>query len=202
MGTHPIFESDFDCLTGEMAIESANYLYAVIFAAGAYITYRWFWAEEAEEQKQFNFKPMDSGPLQQQAMGIGGDIISRMKAKNRNILILYGSQTGTAEDFATTLAKEAQRYEATGAMTVDPEDIELEDLVRLNELEDGAFDNITFAVFGLGNKTYENYNTMGKYFDKRMNELGGERLLELGLGDDDANIEEDFNNWKVNFWQA
>lgn len=50
--------------SGEMAIESANYLYAVIFAAGAYITYRWFWAEEAEEQKQFNFKPMDSGPLQ------------------------------------------------------------------------------------------------------------------------------------------
>ena len=30
---------------GEMTVESANYLYAVIFAAGAYITYRWFWAE-------------------------------------------------------------------------------------------------------------------------------------------------------------
>merc|ERR1711970_1605248 len=99
--------------SGEMAIESANYLYAVIVAAGAYITYRWFWGEDgaAEEQKQFNFKPMDAGPIQQQST-TGGDIISRMKAKNRNILILYGSQTGTAEDFATTLAKEAQRYES------------------------------------------------------------------------------------------
>ena len=43
---------------------------------------------------------------------------------------------------------------------------------------------------------------MGKYFDKRISQLGGERLLDLGLGDDDANIEEDFNNWKVNFWQS
>ena len=50
--------------SGEMAIESANYLYAVIFAAGAYITYRLFWAEAEEQQKQFNFKPMDAGPVQ------------------------------------------------------------------------------------------------------------------------------------------
>ena len=40
-----------------------------------------------------------------------GDIISRMKAKNRNILILYGSQTGTAEDFSSNLAREAHKYE-------------------------------------------------------------------------------------------
>ena len=40
-----------------------------------------------------------------------GDIISRMKAKGRNILILYGSQTGTAEDFSSNLARDAQRYE-------------------------------------------------------------------------------------------
>lgn len=41
-------------------------------------------------------------------------------------------------------------------------------------------------VFGLGNKTYEHYNDMGKYVDKRLEELGAERIYELGLGDDDA----------------
>jgi len=41
-------------------------------------------------------------------------------------------------------------------------------------------------VFGLGNKTYEHYNSMGKYVDKRLEELGGERVYELGLGDDDG----------------
>ena len=51
-------------LLGDMAIESAQYVYAVIFAAGAYITYRWFYQEE-EEQKQFNFRPMESAPVQE-----------------------------------------------------------------------------------------------------------------------------------------
>ena len=41
-------------------------------------------------------------------------------------------------------------------------------------------------VFGLGNKTYEHYNAMGKFVDRRMEELGATRVFELGLGDDDA----------------
>lgn len=43
-----------------------------------------------------------------------------------------------------------------------------------------------FQVFGLGNRTYEHYNSMAKYVDKRLEELGAERMYELGLGDDDA----------------
>ena len=41
-------------------------------------------------------------------------------------------------------------------------------------------------VFGLGNKTYEHYNAVGKYVDKRLTDLGGVRVCELGLGDDDG----------------
>lgn len=41
-------------------------------------------------------------------------------------------------------------------------------------------------VFGLGNKTYEHYNKVAIYVDKRLEELGGTRVFELGLGDDDA----------------
>jgi len=44
----------------------------------------------------------------------------------------------------------------------------------------------TLQVFGLGNKTYENYNSMGKFVDKKLEQLGAERVYELGLGDDDA----------------
>jgi len=38
----------------------------------------------------------------------------------------------------------------------------------------------------LGNKTYEHYNAVGKYVDKRLTELGGVRVCEVGLGDDDG----------------
>jgi hypothetical protein len=41
-------------------------------------------------------------------------------------------------------------------------------------------------VFGLGNKTYEHYNKVAIYVDKRLEELGATRVYELGLGDDDA----------------
>jgi len=44
----------------------------------------------------------------------------------------------------------------------------------------------TMQVFGLGNKTYENYNSMGKFVDRKLEELGAERVFELGLGDDDG----------------
>ena len=43
-----------------------------------------------------------------------------------------------------------------------------------------------FQVFGLGNKTYEHYNQVAIYVDKRLEELGATRVFELGLGDDDA----------------
>jgi NADPH-ferrihemoprotein reductase len=44
----------------------------------------------------------------------------------------------------------------------------------------------------LGNKTYEHFNEVGKILDRRFEELGAKRVFELGLGDDDANLEEDF----------
>ena len=41
-------------------------------------------------------------------------------------------------------------------------------------------------MFGLGNKTYEHYNKVGKYLDERLEQLGATRVFELGMGDDDA----------------
>lgn len=45
---------------------------------------------------------------------------------------------------------------------------------------------VWLQVFALGNKTYEHYNAMGKYVDKRLEELGAKRIFDLGLGDDDG----------------
>jgi NADPH-ferrihemoprotein reductase len=37
---------------------------------------------------------------------------------------------------------------------------------------------------------------MGKFFDKRFEELGAKRVFELGLGNANENTEEDFEDWK------
>lgn len=55
-------------------------------------------------------------------------------------------------------------------------------------LNNGGTDlsGLRYAVFGLGNKTYEHYNKVAKYLDERLVQLGAERVFELGLGDDDG----------------
>ena len=63
--------------------------------------------------------------------------------------------------------------------------------------------NFPHAVFGLGNTQYEFYNAMGKLVRKKLKEAGGEELVEYGEGDDDKNLEEDFEAWKdEKFWPA
>ena len=59
-----------------------------------------------------------------------------------------------------------------------------------------------FAVLGLGNKTYDHLNKMGKFVDAKLEELGAQRVQELGLGDDDTNLEDDVITWKEAFWAA
>ena len=41
-------------------------------------------------------------------------------------------------------------------------------------------------VFSLGNKTYEHYNAMGRFVDKRLEDMGANRVYERGEGDDDG----------------
>nr|AVL92922.1 cytochrome P450 reductase [Ostrinia furnacalis] len=157
--------------------------------------------------------------------------IKKLKSSGRSLVVFYGSQTGTGEEFAGRLAKEGVRYKMKG-MVADPEECDMEELTKLQEIpnslavfcmatygEGDPTDNamefyewlkngdpdltgLNYAVFGLGNKTYEHYNAVAIYLDKRLEELGATRVFELGLGDDDANIEDDFITWKDRFWPA
>lgn len=52
------------------------------------------------------------------------NFVSKMKASGRNIVVFYGSQTGTAEEFAGRLAKEAARY-GMKALVADPEECQM-----------------------------------------------------------------------------
>lgn len=76
--------------------------------------------------------------------------------------------------------------------------------VLKEKLEEGTpiLNGLDFCVFGLGNRQYEHYNAMGKFFDESFQKLGGMRVLPIGLGDDDADLEGDFESWKENMWAA
>ncbi|XP_044585707.1 NADPH--cytochrome P450 reductase isoform X1 [Cotesia glomerata] len=157
--------------------------------------------------------------------------IKKLRTSGRSLVVFYGSQTGTGEEFAGRLAKEGVRYKMKG-MVADPEECDMEELVNLKQipnslavfclatygegdptdnamefvdwLKNGEADltGLNYAVFGLGNKTYEHYNEVATYVDFRLEQLGATRVFECGLGDDDANIEDDFITWKDKFWPA
>ena len=55
---------------------------------------------------------------------------------------------------------------------------------------------LDYCVFGLGNRQYDHFNAMGKFFDHAIERVGGNRILPLGLGDDDDDLEGDFESWK------
>ena len=57
---------------------------------------------------------------------------------------------------------------------------------------------INFAVFGLGNTGYKHYNAMGKFLNKKLEELGGKRWYDYGEGNDAIDLDGDFEDWSKN----
>lgn len=66
----------------------------------------------------------------------------------------------------------------------------------------GALRGLRFGVFGLGNKTYDHYNAIGKQTNQGLEQGGAERVVPYGEGDDDDNINEDFAQWRQQLWPA
>nr|CAG8653095.1 3544_t:CDS:2 [Entrophospora candida] len=169
------------------------------------------------------------------------DFLKKMKDTDKNAIFFYGSQTGTAEDYASRLAKEGQQRFGLKIMVIDVEDCDMtlldqfpedciafflfatygegeppDDAIEFWELittENPEFSNgipidekplstLRYVVFGLGNKTYEHYNAVGRMIDAKLSEFGAKKIGQAGEGDDDGSLEEDFLGWKEDMWKA
>lgn len=166
------------------------------------------------------------------------DYISRLiDLQKKRIVIFYGSQTGTAEEYAIRLAKEAKSKFGLSSLVCDPEEYDFENLDELPEdcaaffvmatygegeptdnavtlmqnLQEDSFefskgerrlDGLKYVIFGLGNKTYEHYNLIGRNVDSALAKMGAVRIGERGEGDDDKSMEEDYLEWKDGMWDA
>nr|CCA13989.1 NADPHcytochrome P450 reductase putative [Albugo laibachii Nc14] len=149
----------------------------------------------------------------------------------RRVVVLFGSQTGTAEAFAATLHQEGsskeipilnydlEEYDAKVCLAQEifvilvvatygegnPTDnaVEFAEFIKqLQKVDHKPLKNVSYTVFGLGNRQYEHYNAMGRSIDKQMELAGARRLYRYGEGDDDQNIENDFEEWKKKLWST
>ncbi|CAO1613713.1 unnamed protein product [Parajaminaea phylloscopi] len=159
-----------------------------------------------------------------------GDFVAKLKAQNKRVVIFFGSQTGTAEEYAIKLAKEIKSRFGVSSLVCDPEEYEFDKLdavpedcavvfsvatygegeptdnaVQLMEFvkESPQFsnggdslENLKYAIFGLGNRTYEHYNAVARQLDEHLSKLGASRIGERGEGDDNKSMEEDYLAWK------
>ncbi|KAK3323422.1 NADPH-cytochrome P450 reductase [Cercophora scortea] len=167
------------------------------------------------------------------------NIVEKLDESGKNCIIFYGSQTGTAEDYASRLAKEGKSRFGLETMVADLEDYDYDNLDEIpsdkivmfvlatygeGEPTDNAVDfyefiynddvsfssgnepplgNLNYVAFGLGNNTYEHYNSMVRNVDKALQKLGASRIGQAGEGDDGAGtMEEDFLAWKDPMWKA
>jgi len=61
---------------------------------------------------------------------------------------------------------------------------------------------VSFGVFGLGNKQYEHFCAVGKRMHRALASLGATALVPKGEGNDDDDIEADFELWRTELYQA
>ncbi|KAM4663145.1 NADPH-dependent diflavin oxidoreductase 1 isoform 2-T2 [Discoglossus pictus] len=148
---------------------------------------------------------------------------------DRRLLILFGSQTGTAEDMAERIARQARRrhftcrVEALDSYNVanlineplvifvcattgqgDPPD-NMKNFWRFifrRNLPPNSLCLMDFAVLGLGDSSYPKFNFIAKKLHKRLMQLGASPLLPAALGDDQHDIGPDavVDPWQIDLW--
>ncbi|KAG1057960.1 hypothetical protein G6F43_000242 [Rhizopus delemar] len=78
------------------------------------------------------------------------NFVKVMQQQGRRVIFFYGSQTGTAEDFASRLAKECTQKYGVSAMTAD---IEQYDLSYLDSVPEDSLVFFIMATYGEGEPT-------------------------------------------------
>lgn len=208
-------------------------LTALLLGTIAYFTKGTYWAVPKD--------PYGSYALANGAKaGRSRNIIEKMENTDKNCVVFFGSQTGTAEDYASRLAKEGHSRFGLKTMVADLEDYDYDNLdvfpedkiavfmlatygegeptdnavdfyefiksddISFSEggsIEDKPLSRLKFVAFGLGNNTYEHYNSMVRNVNTSLLHLGATRIGPAGEGDDGAGtMEEDFLSWKEPMW--
>ena len=208
-------------------------LTVLLLSTAAYFTKGTYWAIPKD--------PYASYALANGAKaGRSRNIIEKMDETDKNCVVFFGSQTGTAEDYASRLAKEGHSRFGLKTMVADLEDYDYDNLdvfpedkiavfmlatygegeptdnavdfyefirgedVAFSEgggIDDKPLSKLKFVAFGLGNNTYEHYNSMVRNVNTSLLRLGATRIGMAGEGDDGAGtMEEDFLSWKEPMW--
>ncbi|KAI9306955.1 NADPH-dependent cytochrome P450 oxidoreductase [Cunninghamella echinulata] len=150
-------------------------------------TIAWFTRRQLSDML-FGTSQADATPKQTtpQAPKRERNFVKVMEQQGRKVIFFYGSQTGTAEDYASRLAKECSQKYGVSCMTAD---IEMYDLTYLDTLSEDSLVCFVMATYGEGEPTDNAVDFWEQFITDESPEFseGGERLENLrylifGLG--------------------
>lgn len=147
-----------------------------------------------------------------------------------HLLILYGSQTGTAQDVAEQLWRSSKKYGFQGPV-LPMDEFPIHKLVEQTlvlfvvattgdgdepdnmrnswkfllrkSLPPNSLENMQYACLGLGDSSYAKFNYAAKKLNKRLQQLGAKPIIPLGLCDDqhDHGLSAVSLKWMQQLWQ-
>ncbi|KAL1631784.1 hypothetical protein SLS56_004305 [Neofusicoccum ribis] len=154
------------------------------------------------------------------------NIAQKLDESNKDLVIFWGSQSGTAEGFASRLARECHLRFGLETMAADLSDFDAETIALIPESKlaifvcstfgegdpsdntaglwdwllksnDVSLKNLRYMAFGLGNSNYKYYNRVIDVTVEALDKFGARPLLPVGKADDaEGGTEEDFMAWK------
>ncbi|KAJ1728216.1 NAPDH-dependent diflavin reductase [Coemansia biformis] len=149
---------------------------------------------------------------------------------DRRLLVLYGSQTGYAKDTAQRIARQGwRRHFVVQVQAMDQADRaavfaatcpvifvcsttgqgdEPDNMRRFwrfllrKSIPHDALGNVAFAVFGLGDSSYQKFNFAAKRLFRRLTQLGAQPIVDRGDGDDQHYLGVDgaLDPWLAGLW--
>ncbi|KAJ5626066.1 hypothetical protein N7510_002375 [Penicillium lagena] len=154
------------------------------------------------------------------------NIALKMEETGKNIVVFWGSQSGTAEGFAARLVREISiRWGQESIMAElsdydpititeipksklaifivstygegDPSDNTAEFWSWIIKASDASLSNLRYAAFGLGNSNYKFYNRVVDVIVESLEKFGAKAIMPLGKANDaEGTTEENFMAWK------
>jgi len=206
-------------------------LVLLLLGGASFLSKCTYWGKEADVSEATTVHDNDGGNAEE--VDEARSIVEKMRSSNKNCVIFLGSQTGSAEDYASRLAKEGTARFLLRTIVADLENFDYKDLNQfskdkfaifvlasyrdgeptdnavdffeyitstmeeVSESEDPPLSNFNYVAFGLGNGTYEHYNSVVRMVDNSLEKLGARRFGPMGEDDDGAGtMEENFLSWK------
>ncbi|MDZ8183979.1 MAG: nitric oxide synthase oxygenase [Nostoc sp. ChiSLP02] len=138
--------------------------------------------------------------------------------KQDRILILFASETGTAEGFARKAARQLQRFRPK-VMALDEYNIDTlaseklllivtstfgngevpsngkQFLQRLKQQPAGSLNGLNYSVLGIGSTVYEHFCAAGMAIDKALTKAGANCVVPLHKGDEIKGQADTFKQW-------